>query len=160
MAFTTAQLTLIKAEIDADPMLSGQPNTPDGAFAIAEMLNLEDAPAYVVWRTNIPTHDVKDAIVWTEYINLGVGERGGFELMISNDIVDASSINIRQGIQDIFSGPNQADTRTNMVAISKRNARRIERILVTTGTGTSGDPGTMGYEGTISYRDVLEARAL
>lgn len=157
MALTTEQNTTLKAAILADSVLNAFPNTPDGAFAIADALNLTNVPDFIVWRTDIPTKDVKKVVVWTEYVGRSVGEQGAFSLMISNGIIDASQTNVRQGIQDIFSGPSGANTRSALTAISKRKARRIEKILAT-GTGTDASPATMTYEGTISYQDVYAAR--
>lgn len=157
MPLTNAQKLLVKAEITADPALNNEPNTPDGNFAIALALNAQAVPDYYVWRTDVPTSDVKKAIVWTEYNGQSVSNQNAFALMISNGIINASQVNVRQGIQDIFSGPQQAGTRNALTEIAKRTARRIEKVLAT-GTGTQASPATMGYEGTISYQDVEASR--
>ena len=154
---TTAQNVTLKAAILADPVLNAIPNTFDGAFAIADALNLLATPTFIVWRTNVPTSDVKKAVVWTEYVGRSVGEQGAFSLMISNGIIDASQINVRQGIQDIFSGPSGLNSRTALTAISKRSATKVEKILAT-GTGTDAIPAVMGFEGNISPQDTYAAR--
>src|SRR5687767_7670528 len=102
MALTLTQLQALKTEIDADPLLSSQPINSDGAFFIAAELNKLASPSFIVWRTNVPTSDVKKAIVWTEYIGRSIGEQNAFALMISNGIVNASDANVRQGFTDIF----------------------------------------------------------
>jgi hypothetical protein len=158
MALTTEQKATLKAAILADPTLNAFPNTSDGDFDLAVYLsNTLASPAFRVWRSDVPTADVKKAIVWTEYIGRSVGERGAFELMISNGIINASDVNVRQGIQDCFSGPSGAGTRTNLTNISKRDANLIEKILAT-GTGSDASPGTMTFVGTISGDDVASAR--
>ena len=158
MALTPTQQTTLKAAILADPTLNAFPNTSDGNFDLAVHLsNTLATPAFIVWRTDVPTKDVKAAIVWTEYIGRSVGERGAFELMISNGVLDASNVNVRQGIQDCFSGPSGVNTRANLTAIAKRSATLIEKILAT-GTGTDVSPATMTFEGTISAADVQQAR--
>jgi len=157
MALTIAQQTTVKADILATPELNVLPNNSDGAFAIAALYNLEAVPSFVAWRTDIPTKDVKTAVVWTEYIGRSVGERAAFELIISNGIVNAADTNIRQGFQDIFSGPNGATTRANLVSVAKRNTSRIEKLLAT-GTGTDASPATMTFEGSISFQDIELAR--
>lgn len=159
MAFTLAQLQLIKAEIVVDPALNGQPNTADGAFEIAQMLNTIAVPDFTVWRTNVPTADCKKAMSWTEFIGRSAGERDAWQFMIANGTLNAGDTNVRQGVQDIFSGPQGLVSRTNLLNIAKRLARRIERVLAT-GVGSSASPATMGFEGTISFGDVLAARAL
>ena len=160
MALTAAQLVALKAEIDGDPALSGQPLNDDGHFAIAEAMNLPAVPQFIVWKTDMAVKDVKNAIVWTEYIAAAnAAERGALDLMISNGIVNAADVNIRQGFQDIFSGPNAAGTRNNLVAIAKRDATRAEGLFAN-GTGSDASPGTMTFEGSINFRDIRQARAL
>jgi hypothetical protein len=154
---TSSQQGTLKAAILADSQLNAFPNTTDGNFDLAVFLGGLASPAFRVWRTNVPTKDVKNAIVWTEYIARSQGERDAFVLMISNGIINGADVNIRQGIQDIFSGPSGATTRTNLTAISKRDATRIEKILAT-GTGSDASPATMTYEGSISGTDVAAAR--
>ena len=161
MALTTDQKATLKAAILADPTLDAFPNTGDGNFDLAVHLSQTLAsPAFIVWRTNLPTSDVKKAIVWTEYIgSTSVAERDALNLIISNGIVNAADANIRQAFQTIFGSPQQAVTRANLVAIAKRNATLIEKILAT-GTGSDASPATMTFEGTISGTDVENARNL
>lgn len=154
---TTVQLAALKSDILADPLLSIQPNNDDGYFAIAVVYNRLVAPAFRVWRTNIPTTDVKKNIVWTEYISRSVGERSAFEVIIADGNVNAADANVRQGFGDIFSGPSGAETRTNLTALAKRNATRGEKLFAI-GTGTDLAPATMTFEGNLSYQDVARAR--
>ena len=158
MALTTTQLQALKAEINADPVLSVQPLNSDGAFFIANELNKLASPAFIVWRTNVPTSDVKKAVVWTEYIGRSAGEQNAFALMISNGIVNASDANVRQGFADIFSGPSGVNSRANLTAISKRSSTRAEKVLAT-GTGSDASPATLTFEGSLSFQDVEAARA-
>lgn len=158
MPLTSAQLQALKAEINADPVLASQPVNSDGAFFIAAELNKLAVPNFIVWRTDIPTRDIKKAVVWTEYIGRSQGEREAFVLINSNGIVNAGDANVRQGFADIFSGPSGVNTRTNLLAIAKRSSTRAEKALAT-GTGSGASPATMGYEGAISYQDVERARA-
>ena len=82
MALTAAQHVVVKADILANPDLAAQPAGADGSFEIARLYNLEAVPVFVVWRTDVPTKDIKKAINWTEYIGRSVGERAAFELII------------------------------------------------------------------------------
>lgn len=157
MALTTTQLQTLKADIAADPVLSLVPQNGDGAFEVAAAYNLQAVPDYWVWRNGIPTSEVKQNVVWTEYISsTSVGERDAFVFMLSNGIIDGGDPNIRQGIQDIFSGPQKVATRTNMVALAKRLALRIEALLAS-GAGTNTNPSTTTHEGTINFQTVLAA---
>ena len=153
---TTAQLQALKADIASDPVLDALPKNSDGAFAIAQAYNLAADPIFVVWKTDVPTSDCKKAMVWTEYIDRSVGERDAWVFMLSNGTINAADVNIRQGIQDIFSGPNGAGSRAALIAIGKRNASRIETLFAE-GTGSDASPGTMTFEGSLSYQDVMQA---
>ena len=154
---TTAQQAILKAAILADPELDAFPQNGDGAWDIAIALNLPADPAFVVWRSDVPTKDCKKAMNWVEYIGRSVGERDAWQFMLSNGTINPSDINVRQGIADIFSGPQAAATRAALLAIATRTATRAEKLFAT-GDGTVASPGTMGYEGNLSYQDVLEAR--
>lgn len=158
MALTSDQLATLKAAINSDPALSVLPNNDDAAFTIAAAFNALASPVFIVWRTDIPTKDIKKAVVWTEYIARAQGERDAFVLINSNGIVNAADANVRQGFADIFSGPLGATTRANLTALAKRDATRAEKLF-STGTGSDGSPATMSFEGQLSYRDVLQARA-
>jgi len=157
MALTAAQQAVVKADIDASGDLNIYPIGSDGNDKIAKLYNLVASPDFIVWRTNVPTSDIKKAVNWTEYIARSAGERGAFELIISNGIVNTSDTNIQQGFADIFSGPQGATTRTALIALSKRRATRIEKLLAT-GTGSDASPATMTHEGAVSYQDIEAAR--
>jgi hypothetical protein len=68
-----------------------------------------------------------------------------------------SLTDMRAGFDSIFSGAGGVNTRAALLALYKRSARYIEKIFAT-GTGTDASPGTLVYEGTISYQDVQDAR--
>jgi hypothetical protein len=159
MPLTPSQLTTLKNDINADPVLSVIPNNDDGAFQIAEVYNTIAVPNYIVWKTNVPTKECKKAMVWTEYIARSAGERDAWIFMLSNGFINAADVNVRQGILDIFSGPGGVNTRANLTALAKRAATRAEKLFAT-GTGTDASPSTMSFEGNLSYQDVLTARAL
>lgn len=156
---TPTQLAQIKTAIDNDPILAAQPLTSDGAFFIAAALNQLAAPPFIVWRTAVPTADCKKAMIWTEFIGRSAGEREAWQFMLSNGVINAADVNVRQGIQDIFSGPGGASTRAALVAIAKRPATRAEQALAT-GTGSDAVPATLSFEGTLSFQDVQDARSL
>lgn len=157
MSLTSAQLVTLKNDIAADPVLSLIPKTPDGAFEVASAYNLTASPDFTVWRSNVSVAEVKKNVVWTEYINnTSVGERDAFVLMLSNGIIDGSDPNVRQGIADIFSGPQKQTTRSQLTEVAKRLANRVEKLFAT-GTGSTASPATMAFEGTLSFNDVLRA---
>lgn len=168
MALTTAQKAAVKADIIANGDLNSQPNNTDGAFAIAALYNLPAAADFWVWRTSIDKKELTNATSqdgttfnWTGngFITRSVGEQTAWrELFNSTYTVDASLPNVRQAFSDIFSGAgNAAANRTHLLATARRKTSRIEKLLAT-GTGTTGSPGVMGFEGQISYQEIDEAR--
>lgn len=152
---TTAQLATLKADILVNfPSVA---NNDDGHFAIAAAYNLLASPAWTVWKTSLETKAVFDALEWTAFIARSTGERDAFGLMMRDGVIDPSRSNIRQGINDIFSGPGGATQRASLVALAKRFAARAEKLF-STGTGTDAVPATMTFEGNLSYSDVSAAR--
>jgi hypothetical protein len=98
-------------------------------------------------------------MVWTEFIGRSAGERDAWQFMLSNGFINAADANVRQGIQDIFSGPGGAGSRASLVQIAKRSATRAEKLFAI-GTGTDVSPGTMVIEGSLGFQDVQAAREL
>lgn len=157
MALTAAQLTALKNDINT--AFPGAANNDDENFAIAAAYNLAASPVFRVWRTSIDRAEVMKNFVWTELIARSVGERDSFQLMLSGGTINGADVNIRQGIADIFSGAGGATSRNQLTAMAKRNATRAEKLFAT-GTGSDASPGTMTFEGALSYQDVNQARAV
>ncbi len=160
MALTSAQKATLKAAILADGTLSVFPNTSDGNFDLAFKLSNELAsPAFTVWRTNVTVTQVGDNINATELAGLTTLNATRLQTiaMFSASGINASKADRRQFFDDVFSGAGGTITRPLLLALWKRFANRIEKILAT-GTGTDASPATMGFEGTISPQDVTDAR--
>lgn len=164
---TSAQLQTLKTDILADPALSGQPNTPDGAFAIAAAYSLVAAPDFWVWRTFVADSEIYEATSvdatvwsWTIYIARSQAEREAWRQMVNmRGGLNASLANVRTGIADIFSGAGGAAQRTHLLALGRRKATRVEKLFAA-GTGSTASPATMVIEGLLNYVDVLNARSL
>ena len=160
MALTDSQLQALKTHIEGDPALNAFPNTPDGNFALADVMNAPSQnPAIIVWRTQILSSELIANMVWTEYIARTAAERDAWRFLTEQGSIDASSPNVRQGIQDMFSGAGGATTRAQLIEIAKRTARQIE-ALYAVGAGTDQNPATLTFQGTITYEDVTAARNL
>jgi len=159
MALNNAQLTTLKADIIADPVLDAELQTSDGAFAIALAYNLLASPDYFVWRTDITQNDVNEAVDWDEVVGLTTNEMLAFQLLKNQATLNASLVNIRQAFTSIFPTNQQPNTNAGLVAVAKRKANRIEKLLAI-GTGSNPSPSVMGFEGTIGFRDVIAARKL
>lgn len=79
---TPEQLLAIKTVIGADPALSVQPLNSDGAFFIAQELNKEASPAFVVWKTRVALDEItSNGFTWTLVDALSVGNARIWEWM-------------------------------------------------------------------------------
>lgn len=163
MALTTAQLQTLKAHIDASADLNVFPANSDGAIEIARRLNLLADPAWIVWRTSVPWDEIMlNGMDWARVDNLSVGKARIWDWMFQNSqrACNPSKPNIRAGIDAVWVG-TAADltVRASVYTHCKRSATRAEK-LYTTGTGTTNDPATLTFEGSVSYQDVETARNL
>lgn len=157
---TTEQLQLVKAAILADNALNLQPQTPDGAFAIADALNTIATPDFIVWKTAVSVDEImRNGMEWARVDNLSVGKARIWDWLGRLGKFDASKPNVRAGIDACWVGtaPDLA-VRAAVYVHCKRQATRAEQILAT-GTGSDASPATMGYEGRVTYQDILQARA-
>lgn len=175
MALTQAQLVVLKADILASPDLVGFPNNADGNFEIARLYNLAASPDFWVWRTSVPKHEIVSvqstdadgvttrSFIWAGngFITRAAGEQAAWEELFNATLaVNAALPNVRQAFADIFSGTgNAASNRTHLLNVARRKATRAEKLFAA-GTGTAAVPGTMGFEGAVSYQDVETARNL
>lgn len=178
---TSAQLVIIKAAIAADPVLNALPNTPDDAFTIAAAMNATASPDYFVWQTSTSTQVIFDSIIWAnltpsdapdstvDWHNRSLACQGKqFNLqtiLTGRDSINSSKANIRAGLQDALtslpSGTAGASRQAGWTAVQtamQRKATRAEKLLAT-GTGTTASPATLGYEGQLSYQNILDARS-
>lgn len=183
MPLTPAQLQVLKAHIAGDAELDAHPDTSDGAFAIAAVLNGPAVPAFRVWQTAVPVADVFDNVVWANftpadapdntvaYSNRSLACQGKQfnlqTLLVGRETINAAKTSIRLGIQDatqqLPSGAGGA-TRTGgwpaIQPILSRDATRAEKLFATGGAGTTASPSTMTFEGQLDYQDVQAARNL
>jgi len=149
MALTSAQNATLKTNVEADPAFNGLPQNSDGAFAVAAAYNMTASPQFVVWRTNVPVSDiVNNGFTWTAVDALTPSKARIWEWMKESGSINPSKVNVRQGLQDAFGA-----TQPNIIPHLKRDATRAEALFAT-GTGTTGSPGTMTFEGSLSYSDV------
>lgn len=166
---TDAQLQTLKTDIAANTntvtfggsqvAINALPNNDDAAFAIAEWYNDLASPDYWIWRRDVPTRDVRGVIVWAEYDALSVSKQNAFSFLISNGTVDATQANVRQGIQSIFAGTQQAGNRTALTDLARRTASRAEKLFAT-GTGSTASPAITSLLSPLTFSDVNKARNL
>jgi hypothetical protein len=158
---TPAQLQTLKADIAADPVLSAKPMNSDGSYDIAAAYNASAAPAFTVWRTNVSLKDVGEAMNSSEVAGLTTGNTSRLQVMaqFSGGTFNPSRTDTRAGFDSVFNGAGGANTRAALLVLWKRAATRAEKLFAS-GTGSDATPATLGWEGTLSYQDVDQARAL
>lgn len=158
---TPEQKTTLAAHIAASPDLNTIPNSWDGAYAIAELLQLPAAPAFIVWKTSVSQDEVmQNGFDWALVDNLTVGKARIWEWLFDNEgsTINPSKANVRAGIAECWKG-TAAMLAQQAIILShcKRPANRLEKLFAT-GVGSDASPGTMTLEGAINYNDVYEAR--
>lgn len=163
---TPAQYQALKTDMLAQPSLATAIANGDDP-AIADFYNGTASPAYVVWRTWVSKSEATQSgsgIVWSEVDSLTVGKARIWEWMTasqgsgiggSGGGFNPSQANVRQGLADCFGVGTT--TRTNLLAMSKRNASVFEKLFAT-GAGTSANPSVMSVEGPLSASDASIAR--
>ena len=162
MALTTQQLQALGAYIAADPVLSAFPQGSDGAFEIAAALNKEATPAFVVWRSKVSTAEVGNAVNYIAVEAMTDANRGRITTFytMNPQSFSPSRADVRSYWDNTFSGAlggqGQA-TRDALNALWRRNATIAEKVLAS-GTGTTASPATLGWEGSLNYSDVMQAR--
>ena len=145
MPLTSAQLAALRADILADPALSGQPNNSDGNLAVANAYNLAAAPAWTVWRKAVPLAEIAGALNGTELAGLTTGNHTRLQTVVT--LINAagganpSDADQRAFWDDIFSGAGGANTRAALLPLWKKLATRAQKLF-STGTGSDATPAT------------------
>ena len=162
MALTTEQQAALRAYIDSVPAWAALPNDSSSALLIAQAMQAEADPAFVVWRTSVSKDEImQNGFDWVEVDNLTVGKARIWEWLFDNgaSAINPSKANVRAGIAECWKGTAaKLAVQSAVLDHCKRNANILEKVLAT-GTGSDASPATMGYEGTVAYWDVQAARA-
>lgn len=162
-SLTSAQLATLKACINAVPEWAALPNDSDNAVTIAAGLNALASPAWIVWRTNVSRDDVTgDGFDWTQVDNLTAGQARIWELLFATETgrISFASAGKRAAISETWKGTAaKVAVATYVFSQAQRSATSGEKCL-STGTGSTASPATMGREGAIGWPDVQAARSL
>jgi hypothetical protein len=149
---TPAQLSALKTALlaDADSAVAAAVAARNDT-EIARLYNLSST--FIVWRTRVPMAEYRAAITWTEVDALSVGKARIWEWMTGGQTLelDASDVAVRQGIADAWA--SNSTTRPALLAVGKRAATKAEAVFAT-GTGTTGTPGALVWEGTVNINDI------
>ena len=158
MALTPAQAATLRTAIQADSQLNAFPHTQDGAYAIAQLLNLTASPSFTVWKTSVSNELIGNAMNGTEVIGLSALQMQRLQLLsaYSNGTQDPSRADRRAAFDGVFSGAGGTITRPALLALWKRFATRCEKIFAT-GTGSDASPATLTFEGGVSGTEVNDA---
>jgi hypothetical protein len=162
MPLSPAQLATLKAAILADPVLNAQPNTGDGAIAIAASLNAEAGPNFWVWDTTADTGLIFDAITFANFVPNDTPDNTvtfqnrcmviqtkqiALQLILQGrDTLNATRPKVRDGLSDatsnLPSGNNGALRTGGWAAVStvlRRKATAAEKIFAVSTTGAGND---------------------
>ena len=167
MSLTSTQLTALRNNINADPTFSTMPLTSDASVVIANSYNQIAVPDYWVWRTRVMEREIYEATSpdgttwdWSTYIAQSAREADAWERMFAGGFCNPSLAQTRAGIAKIFSGTGASVVaqRAHLLAMFRRLATRGEKVFAV-GAGTTAAPSTLGFEGTLSFGDIDQARA-
>lgn len=165
MALTTAQLQTWKADILADPTALALFNAGDNSGLI-NYYNGVPATDFWVFKTFVDNMQIKEeGLDWVEHEGLSSSKFSTFQFMINGGGFNPSIINIRNGIANIFAGPQQVNTRGQILNISVRLANHIEAILAVSATGPAGGNGSastssalLTFQGNVTIQDARDVR--
>jgi hypothetical protein len=145
----------------AGTQVKNVPNTGDGNATLAGWYNQAAVSAWTVWKTLVSLKDISLALNGTELAGLTTANHTRLQTIIS--LISAagganpSDADIRAFFDDIFSGAGGTTTRANLLALWKRFASYVEKLL-STGTGSDAAPAILGYEGDVTGDDIEDAR--
>lgn len=159
MPLTSNQITQYGAAIAAHIRGSGDMvgKTEDEQSAL---LNTLAVPAFTVWKTQAPIGEVGRTFVAAELAGLSSLNTQRLQNLAAwlSAGVNPSLASVRAFFDDIFSGAGGVNTRVALLALWKRPATRLEKLLAT-GTGSDAVPATLTVEGTISAQNVSDILA-
>jgi hypothetical protein len=159
MALTNAQLQALKTYIASQPDLASQPQTLDGAYEIARLLNLDSTS--IVWKRQVLSDEISKVVSYVAVAAMTTAnlERVRSFFTLNPEEFDPTRADIRTFWADTFSGAlggEGANTRAALGALWKRTATRFESVY--SGNGTTGTPATLVLEGPVTPDEVQQAR--
>lgn len=148
---TDATVTKAAVVFQGETLLFLWNNTMSGT--IADFYNQTTNPVTVIWRPNVVTQDLIDALVGTEYTagtaQTDVARRNLLDLITRSQRIDATKAQVRAN----FAQAAGALTQVAWTAIAQKNATYIEALFTTAMISSR-----YGYR--LSPEDVAAARDL
>ena len=160
MSLTQAQLTTLKADIAADPVLSlVRRRRTDRQPLQQRTTSMRTRP--LPCGKPMSRSRVGNNIVATDLAGLSTlnSTRLQTVVILSQEGINASLPDRRAIFDDIFSGAGGAATRAKLLVLWKQLATRAEKLYAT-GTGSDASPATMTFQGEIMMQDVQDAWAI
>ncbi len=159
---TPEQLATLKAFANADPTAAGYIATGNDV-GLAAWFNA--SVPFLVYRTSVSRVEIQNEPGpsgsewdWTVYKNQSASEQGAWRDMAMGDGINFSKEKVRAGIAKIFSGTGaNAAHRSHVLSFATRDASRVESAL-SIGPGTTQEPATLTFEGTISPAEASSVR--
>ena len=136
---------------------------------IADAYNALQAPTFWVWKTSVTEQDIYESTSpdaaaptwnWATFKGQQPADRDAWDTMMHPGRINPSLKQTRDAFSVIFGTQGASATQNAfLLALSRRPARRIEALLFvpTLGNGSAATPANMGYEGTITDRDIAHA---
>lgn len=153
-ALDATQATTLRTVALAEPSIAQAIANGDDS-SVSDWFNT--ASTFIVWKTTLQEVDVlqTDGFNFSLVDGLTAGKRDEWTLFLFREgKCNPSKANIRAGFLDIWSGTAAKTAVYNaIIELSKRSATNAEKALAT-GTGTTGAPGLLTFEGSISVNDV------
>jgi hypothetical protein len=153
MNLTQQQRVVLRAALFAEtaPTLVAA-RTAGDAQAMADFYNTNST--FIVWRSSVPVTEMQASYVWSEIVALTPGQFNALSLMQAQGALTPSVPNVRTGMGTILASATA--TLAALTALAKRAATFGEKVFAT-GTGTSGSPGLLVAEGSITAQDIAQA---
>lgn len=154
-SLTTAQLTTVRTFACADTGTARPMVLAGDTASLRAWLNATGT--FVVWRKAVPTPSIGPVLNYVAVSNLTTANRDRATTFV---ILNPATFDASQDIADYWDttfggtlGGQGATVRAALQAHWRRNALRVEQAL-SSGSGTTGSPGVMTFEGAISEPDT------
>jgi hypothetical protein len=181
---TPQQQAILKAYVEADPVLSLIAPNLDGAYAIAAVLNMPAVPAFAVWRTEVPVAAIRNALTLSSYtpndaadntatftnrLLVAQAKQINMQIMLQGSTtLDCSGAGVRNDLRDALiqlpTGRNGAlvsaggASGATVLNVCHRPALLVEKLLAGEVSTTGGvTANVLTFEGQISPAEVSAA---
>ena len=149
---TSAQLATLKTYIQATPALNAL-YTEGNMGGLADALNADHAPAFIIWRTEYtPELKAKAIDVGITQLDALTASKRDSLLWWANRTHNASLANTQAAMSDLCGSQNML--KTALIDGAKRSATVAEKALAS-GTGTTASPGMPTFTGEVAWSELI-----